>query len=138
MKNFKPQSGVAAMPVIFAMLVLIISLSLLTATLSGNDNVSSANAINSDQALAAAEAGAKDALLKISRNMNFTATTTVATVANGCTAPIGGCATVVVDSQSNPKTIDSTGQVGDLYRKIIVRAFLDANGKITSYTWQDN
>jgi Tfp pilus assembly protein PilX len=138
MKNTNPQSGVAAMPVIFAMLVLIISLSLLTASLSGNDSASSADVVNSDRALAAAELGAKDALLKIARNKDYSGAYSIAASANGCSAPASGCATVTVDNQSDPKTIYSAGQVGELVRKIVVKAHLDSNGKITSYTWQDN
>jgi len=126
------------MPVIFAMLVLIISLSLLTASLSGNEQASSADAAASDRALAAAEFGAKDALLRVARNKGYAAVYSISVADNGCTAPISGCATVTVDSQSNPKTIDSVGQVGELVRRIVVKAYLDSNGKILNYSWQDN
>ncbi|NTW22239.1 hypothetical protein HGA34_01685 [Candidatus Falkowbacteria bacterium] len=126
------------MPVIFAMLALIVSLSLLTANLSGNDNASSAEVANSDSALAAAEFGAKDALLKIARNKGYSGTYSVAVLSGGCASPVRGCATVTVDTQSNPKTINSSGQVGELVRKIVVKAYLDGNGKIANYTWQDN
>lgn len=126
------------MPVIFAMLVLIIGLSLLTASLSGNEQVSSADAAESDRALAAAEFGAKDALLRVARNKGYSASYSVSVTDNGCIAPIRGCATITIDDQSNPKTIDSVGQVGELIRKIVVKAYLDSNGKILNYSWQDN
>lgn len=126
------------MPVIFAMLVLIISLSLLTASLSGNDSASSVDAVNSDRALAAAEFGAREALLRVARNKEYSAAFSVAVTPNGCSAPVGGCVTVTVDDQSDPKTIHAAGQVGELIRKIVVRVRLDGDGKITSYAWQDN
>ncbi|MEK7212392.1 MAG: hypothetical protein AAB686_01820 [Patescibacteria group bacterium] len=122
--------------------ILISAIAIGLSTLALNDAFISAGRSQSSNAIQYAEAGAKDALVRIARNKNYVCDTpsagcySIEFVANGCSAN-DGCARITVSSGTSPKTIVSTGQVKDNIRRIQVDAYLDGNGEITSVNWQE-
>jgi hypothetical protein len=131
------QSGMASIPTVVVLTLLIVSAAALVASISISDNLSTAETNNSDKALNYAQLGAKDALERIVRNKDYTGTYNIEMVSGGCAAPYAGCATVTVDAASNPKNISAEGRLKDIQRRIQVGADLDSNGLITSYTWKE-
>jgi uncharacterized protein (UPF0333 family) len=133
--NNKP--GIASIPTVLVLLALIVSAVIVISSISISDNLSVAQSNNSDKALNYAQLGAKDALERIVRNKDYTGSYNLELVTNGCLDPYNGCVSVTVNSDSNPKIINSVGQKGEIKRKIQVNVNLDDNGLITNYTWQE-
>lgn len=136
MKNVK-KPGVASIPTVFVLIALIVSAGVIISSISISDNSSVSQAGNSDKALNYAQLGTKDALEKIVRNKDYSGSYNLEMVSGGCVDPFKGCVNVVVDTGSNPKIINSEGQMGEVKRKIQVNVNLDDNGLITNYTWQE-
>ncbi len=128
--------GVASIPIIMGLLVLIISIGLFISSISLSDSLSASSLQNSNQALNFAQVGAKDALEKVVRNKNYTGSYTIDLVASGCSGSYLGCASVSVDASSSPKVIISEGRIGGIRRSVQVNLNLDAEGLFSSYTWQ--
>jgi len=134
------QRGVASLPTILVLAILILAVGTSIALLGLNSTLTSATQSNGQTALAYAEAGAKDALLKLARNSGYNCSTpncySIDMAASGCSTNTA-CALVSVSSGS-PTTITSIGESGTVNRKIVVQATIDSNGKITGYTWSDS
>lgn len=136
--------GVATLPtvILFGILILAVGLSILSLGLS--EGFMSLNSSQSSTALFYADAGAKDALLRIARNKNYTCTATdcysLDMTTNGCSTG-NGCAKVSVSAgtgvSGNPKIITSKGQVKSDIRILQASVLLDAslNGQISSVLW---
>jgi hypothetical protein len=132
--------GIASIPVIMGLTILMIAVGLFIASISLSDSLSTTNLGTSNQALNFAQAGAKDALQKIARNKDYytTTTSTIETISGGCaTTTYLGCASVTVSASSSPKVIISEGRIGDIRRSIQVNLNVDDDGLFTSYTWQE-
>jgi len=147
--NFKilsSKKGVATLPTIFALIILIVAISVAITALSLSDSFVFLGSYQSSQALVYAEAGARDALLRIVRNKNYTCATpdcySIDFISNGC-ATNEACARISVSagvgSAVNPKVIVSKGQVKNKIRRIPVSVVFDdnLNGKINSITWSE-
>lgn len=106
------QRGIAALPtiIIISLFVLLISVALISSGLI--ENAISFGHKESQEAYVAAEFGAQDAIIRISRNKDFTSAGYQITAG-------GGMASVVV-SGTTAKTIISTGTVSNKTRKIQV------------------
>lgn len=136
--------GAATLPTIIALSVLIIAMSTSLASTSIVENFINHGFMQSSKALFYAEAGAKDALMRIARNKNYSCDTPVSGcyeinfVSQGCSSN-DGCARITVSTSSSPKIIISEGRVKDNIRKIKVEASFDvsANGKIEDINWQE-
>jgi hypothetical protein len=138
MKNYNIQkSGMASIPTVIVLMMLIISVGALIASISISDNLSVNDANNSGRALNYAQLGAKDALQRIARNKDYVGSYSIETVSGGCSNSFSGCTTIMVDSGSNPKIITVEGRVMEIKRKIQVDVNLDSNGLITNYTWSE-
>lgn len=133
--NHKP--GIASIPTVLVLMVLIISVGALIASISISDNTSVSDSNNSEKALNYAQLGARDALEKIARNKDYVGTYTIDVVSGGCSATQLACAVVTVSAGSSPKVVSVEGQKSDAKRKIQVNVNLDTNGLMTSYTWQE-
>ncbi|MEI7718885.1 MAG: hypothetical protein WCI72_03370 [archaeon] len=151
MKN-KKQKGIAALPtvIILGMLTLTIAVGITSVALT--ESFISQGSSFSARALSYAEAGARDALLKISRNKNYSCATTdcysIDFVTDGCSLS-SGCAKVSISGASgdtaNPKVITSKGIVNSSVRTIQINVVLDSGtndpslqyGLITSTTWTE-
>lgn len=140
------RKGIATLPTIIGLTILIIALAIGITALSFSENLISQGQNNSQQALIYAEAGARDALLKIARNKSFTCSAancySIDFATNGCALGTG-CAQVSVSAASGtsgaPKVITSIGTVQTNSRKIEVDVVLDSslNGLIATTTWSE-
>ena len=137
--------GVATLPTIMAIAVLMVAIVAGIAMMSFSESFLSLGAYQSARALRYAEAGARDALMRVARNKSYTCDTPadacyqIAFVDNGCSASLSGCAKITVDSASAPKTIVSRGYVRGNVRKMQVAVTFDAGQKgiIESVVWQE-
>ena len=133
------ESGVATLPTVFTLMILILAVVVGMTAWSMSEMFSSESQNQSSKALFYAEAGAKDALMRIARNKNYsTSTYQLSFVSSGC-ATDEGCATITVSSAMSPKVITSDGQVNNNIRKIKVDVYFDgdSNGEITNVNWQE-
>ena len=130
------QRGVALLPMILVLFGLVAVVGIAIAGISVSENTISSTKDASDEAFIIAESGIHDALMKLSRNKDFTSA--------GYTLPAslfasGGTATIVVPGPvgSFPKNITSTGTLNSKTRKIQLTVNADANGKITQSGWTE-
>lgn len=132
----KYQQGVASLAAMTVLMGLIIALGILVTTISLNENNASANSSDSEKALLYAASGARDAIMRIIRNKNYSGEYELAFVADGCSTSYPGCSLVMVAS-SSPKIITSQGVFGTIKRRVSVSLNLDTNGLISGYSWQE-
>jgi hypothetical protein len=131
------QSGIASLPTVMVLSLMIIVIGILITTLSFNENSTVASWNKSARALSYAEMGAKDALIKLARNKNIATSTELSLVTGGCLSPFAGCASTTIATSSGKTIITSTGQVEDVYRRVVVESEVDAGGLISSSTWRE-
>jgi hypothetical protein len=144
-KQLSKNKGIATLPTIMAIAVLMVAIVGGIAMMSFSESFLSQGAVRSAKALRYAEAGARDALMRVARNKNYTCDAPadgcyqIPFVDNGCSASLSGCAKITIDSQSAPKTIVSRGYMSGHVRKMQVAVTFDAggNGAIESVAWQE-
>lgn len=144
----KRNRGVATLPTIMLMGVLILAVGIGILSLAFSENLMSASQANSSSALFYADAGARDALIRIARNKNYNCTApdcyTIDIATNGCSTG-NGCAKVSVGSGTgatgDPKIITSKGLMGGNTRTLQVSVYFDSAlyGQISTTTtaWQE-
>lgn len=130
------QSGVASLPTILVLIMLIISVGVLVSSVGLSDSLSVSSMNDSRRALDFAKSGARDALERMVRDKDYFGTYSLEFVADGCEGDFAGCASVSV-SDLLPKTIVSEGRVGDFKRKIQVVVDMDGDGLISGHHWQE-
>lgn len=138
--------GVASLPTIIALTVIILAIGIGITSLALTESLISAGQKQSSQALFYAEAGARDALIKIARNKKYECPAadcySIPFTAGGCTTN-EGCARVSVSagagSQVSPKIITSAGVVRSNTKKLQITVVFDTNidGEIATSTWQE-
>ena len=148
MKNFlnKSSDGIASLPILMALTILIVAVAVGITTLSITESLSSFGQKKSGQALLYAETGARDALLRIARNKSYTCATedcySLDMVSAGCSSN-AGCVSIRVSagvgSSADPKIIVSKGQVRSNIRRLQVSVIFDtaSNGEIATTTWTE-
>lgn len=152
MKSFNYKKGIATLPLILVIgsIALIIALSVTETAFNELNN--SENLKDSSKALFYAEAGARDALVRIARNKNYTCSGvdcySINFSSNSCSNNID-CAKISVSSgvgtTLDPKIITSKGVMNSSVRVIEVEVTLDngttdtslQNGEITNTVWQE-
>lgn len=137
MYRFNYQSGIASLPTVMVLSLMIIIIGILITTLSFNENFTAASWNKSARALSYAEIGAKDALVKLARNKNIATSTQLAMVTGGCSTPFAGCASTTIATTTNKTIITSTGIVEEVTRGVVVESEVDAAGLISSSTWRE-
>jgi len=137
MRKFNHQSGIASLPTVMVLSLMIIIIGILITTLSFNENSTAFSWNKSARALLYAEIGAKDALMKLARNKNIATSTQLNLVAGGCGTPFAGCASTTIATSTGKTTITSAGQVEEVIRRVVVESLVDANGLISTSTWQE-
>lgn len=140
------QAGFASLPTVAALIILLVTIGIGVTAITFNEAFISAGQAQTEQAYLYAESGARDALLRIVRNKNYTCSTTdcysLDFVTNGCSAN-EGCARVSVSAgvgtSGDPKIIISKGRVKNKTRKVQVTVIYDSSshGEIASATWQE-
>ncbi len=146
MRQPKLKRGFATIPTILALSLVIIALATGLAALTFTEVSTVMTQQQSNKALLYAETGARDALVRIARNKNYSCVTadcySLNMVANGCTTD-EGCAKITVSAGTgtslDPKIITAKGIARTNIRKIEVRVVFDVseNGEISSTTWSE-
>ena len=144
MKYIFSKKGVATIPIILALTILVIAIGLAISTVAFNEAFIAQDFSRSSQALVYAETGARDALIKVTRNGRYTTSPDykIEFVNGGCVTPYNGCATITVtsDQETLPNSdiiIVSAGQVKNSIRKVKVTVTLNSDWVITETNWQD-
>lgn len=138
--------GVATVPVIFVLGVLTVAIGVGVTALALAESMSSEGSHQSARALLYAEAGARDALMRIARDKTYACTApgcyALDLAENGCSASVA-CAHVSVSSgtgtTSDPKIIVSEGRAGLHARRVSVSVLFDPEerGEIISAVWTE-
>ncbi|MBI5742367.1 MAG: hypothetical protein HZA25_00830 [Candidatus Niyogibacteria bacterium] len=149
-KTKNSRSGVATLPTVLVLAFLVLAVGVAVMSISFSEIFVSAGSLNSTKALRYAEAGAKDALLRVSRNKNLGYPTLssyqIPMVTGGCdSTPREGCVDVSVSgagSTTIPKIIYATGTVKTISRTIKATALFESDSTLfgalaTTTTWQE-
>ena len=143
-RTIELKHGAAALPAVFALLILIISVVVILSAMSIAGSQMSYLSLKSQKALNYSEAGARDALLRIARDKTYTCDSPsdgcyeIEFATDGCSTN-EGCAKITVSSATAPKVIVSNGFAGTNVRKVQVSVTFDAsgNGEILSTAWSE-
>ncbi len=140
--------GVATLPTVMLLGIITLTIVVSLATVSFSESFISQSGAQSSKALFYAEAGARDALIRVARDKNYTCTATdcyeIPFVSGGCGASLSGCVRISVSAGvgtvGDPKIITSKGLMQNSIRTINVSVVLDANanGEIATTTWSEN
>lgn len=144
--------GIATLPTIMVIGMIALALVVSITAISFNELLISQGSAQSTSALFYAESGARDALLKIARDKNYSCITpdcySIDFVENGCVNNTN-CAKVTVSNglgtTEDPKIITSRGIMRASIRTIQASVILDGgttdvsmqNGEITSSSWSE-
>lgn len=136
----------ASIPIVLVFGVLIVAIGVGITALSFTEGVIAQGGYQSSRALLYAESGARDALVRIARNKNYTCATadcySLTFAVNGCSSG-SACARVSVSagvgSIADPKMVTAKGQVGLNTRVLQAQVIFDTNqeGRIATTTWQE-
>ena len=135
MKFLYLTNGVATLPTILALAVVILAIGVGVSTIGFTETFITAGGHDSVRALYYAESGAGDALLRITRDKTYSCAPLgcyeIEFVPNGCVTN-EGCVRVSVSSGVgsllDPKIITSRGEVENKIREIQVEIVFDASG----------
>jgi len=143
---YSTKRGIATLPTVMLLGIMILAVAVSITAVSLTESYISQGSGQSAQALFYAEAGARDALVRIARNKSYVCSSTdcytIDFTTNGC-ATAGGCATVSVStgagSVGDSKIITSKGTMKTSTRTLNVSVVLDSlgNGLITGTTWSE-
>ena len=151
MKKLKLQTkikkcGVATLPTVMILGILSLSVAVGITAVALTESFISQGSAQSSRALFYAESGARDALIRIARNKNYTCATadcySIDFSTNGCSTG-NDCARVSVSggvgTSGDPKVITAKGVMKASIRTMEVRVIFDAsgNGEISSATWSE-
>lgn len=138
--------GIATLPTVMILGVLSLAVAVSITAVALTESFISQGSAQSSRALFYAEAGARDALVRIARNKNYTCATTdcymIDFSTNGCSLG-NDCAKISVSSgigtTGDPKIVTSKGLMRASARTIEVRVIFDAggNGEIISAAWNE-
>ncbi|OGM90737.1 hypothetical protein A2999_00680 [Candidatus Wolfebacteria bacterium RIFCSPLOWO2_01_FULL_38_11] len=142
--NYQAIKGIASLPTIMVITILILAIAIGITALAFNESIMSAAQVQSSKALFYAEAGARDALMRIARNKNYTCDSPsngcyqIEFATSGCSTS-EGCAKITVSSAQSPKVIISEGRVNNNIRKMQVDIYFDAalSGEIINTNWRE-
>ncbi len=144
--------GIATLPIVLVIGVIALVVGVGVTSVSLTESFISQGHAQSSRALFYAESGARDALVKISRNKNYYCSTTdcytIDFSTNGCSLG-NGCARISVSEAAGttdaPKIITSKGIMKSSTRTLEVSVIFDAGtesstlqyGEITTATWTE-
>lgn len=139
--------GVATLPTVLLLGIIALSVAVSLATVTFSESFISQSATQSAKALYYSEAGARDALIKLSRNKDYLCTSSecyqVAFINGGCGTSLPACAKVQVTATSTScgtgVNILSKGIVYNSSRSLSVNVCFDANGygELATTTWAE-
>ncbi len=138
-KNNK-ESGIAAIPVVLIFMIFVMVVGLGITNIGFNEANISSNSSYSSKAFTYAEAGAKDGLMRVSRDSSYTcpvdACYSMDFTVNGCLDNTA-CARIKITAVGNDRIVFSEGRVKNNFRRVQVTATFDANGEITNTLWEE-
>lgn len=147
----KNNNGIITLPTVIVLGMMALAVVVSITAMAFNELLISQGSAQSSNALFYAEAGARDALIKITRDKNYICDGgdcyEVDFGAGGC-ANNTGCARISVENDGTtafPKIITSVGSAGASVRTLQVSVILDngttdtslQNGEITATTWTE-
>ena len=148
----KYNKGIAVLPAVIVLGIMAVTIAVAIMAVSFNETLTSQGLSQSSRAISYAEAGARDALIKITRNKNYICSNTdcysLDFITNGCNTS-NGCAKISVSAglgtNSDPKVITSKGIMKNATRTLQVSVVLDGGtsaevdqlGNITNTTWTE-
>lgn len=145
MRNFS-RRGAATLPAIMALTILILAVGVSITAISFTEGLISVGQENASQALVYAEAGARDALIKLARNKQYTCAGmrcySIDFITDGCVTNYG-CSYIGVTGGAgtigDPRIITSEGHAQNSIRTIRVAVVFDPllNGEIATTTWSE-
>ena len=142
------KNGFASLPTMIVITALLITVSIGIASISFTELLAVSGERQTREAYLYAETGARDALLRVAKNKNYSCFSgtdcpyQIVFAPNGCET-FDGCAFVQVNSGAgtlaNPKIITSIGRVRTFTRAMQITIIFDAaqNGEIASVSWQE-
>ena len=146
------KKGIATLPTVIVIGLIALALVVSITAMTFDQLLISQSGAQSSAALFFAESGARDALIRIARNKNYTCSVadcySVDFGAGGCAAGTN-CAKISVSAglgtTADPKIITSKGLMGSSMRKVQASVLLDGgtttsvnqNGQITSVVWSE-
>lgn len=132
--------GLAALPTILLLGIVSLVIALEITTLSFTELFISQGGSQSSRALFYAEAGARDALIKVARNKTYLCALadcySIDFSTNGCSL-LNDCAKVQVTGNDTAKVVTSKGIMKASTRILQVTVTLDTDGAITGTTWSE-
>jgi Tfp pilus assembly protein PilX len=144
--SISSQRGVASIPIVMAFGILIVAVAIGVTALSYTEMFAARGSYDSARALTYADAGARDALERVSRDQSYSCASTncytIDMLANGC-ANTNACASVSVSAgvgtSTDPKIITSQGVSGLSVRTLRASVLFDSsqNGQISSVQWSE-
>jgi len=136
--------GVATIPIVLVFGVLIVAIGVGITAMSLTESIASQGSYQATRALLFAEAGARDALMRLARDKQYSCTATdcysLSLGTNGC-SDNSACARMSVSSAAGttlaPKVITAKGLAGANVRTLQVSVVYDSSqyGRIASTTW---
>lgn len=131
-------NGIAALPSILIITLILLAVGLILTTTSVIESAISFAQKRSIESFYLAEAGLKDALMKITRNKNYTSADDSTCLAGVCTLTFDDNKKAEVTvTGTDPKTVIVTGSVGNIKRKISNVVNVDTYGKVTHQNWEE-
>lgn len=132
--------GVATLPTVMVIGIIALAVAVGVTAVALTESFISQGGIQSNKALFYAEAGARDALIRVARDKTFaTSSYTIdfTTNASGCSGLWNGCATIAVGL--SPRVATSTGTSGVSTRTLVVSISQDTDGAIatSTTTWSE-
>lgn len=140
MKIYKSR-GVATLPTVMVIGIMALAVAVGVTAVALTESFISQGGIQSNKALFFAEAGARDALIRVARDKTFTSasyTIDFTTNGTGCSGLWNGCATIAVGL--SPRVATSTGTNGLSTRTIVVNITQSTDGEIatSTTTWTES
>lgn len=145
-KAWRSNKGMASLPVVLTLASLTVVVSVSMVVVSYSETLTQSVLQESHQAALYAQSGARDALVRITKNREYTCATedcyNIGMTDNGCDNDFG-CAYVSVSAgvgtSGDPKVITSKGILKNITRTLRVEVVFDESqyGKITTTTWSE-
>lgn len=140
MNRKSAQKGVVTIFLLLAVMLLIVAAGVAINSIGFNETAITASSADAAKALAYAQAGGRDAMQRLTKDMTANISTYDLNVASTgvCPASLVGCAHVVVENSTiSPRIITVTGYSGSVTRKIQVDAIFDNYFQLSNALWNE-
>lgn len=142
-KNYKlkTESGAASLLTILAVASLTLVIGITLASTGFIESAATGGQVKTDEIFAAAQAGAKDALMRLARNKNFASP-------GGYGLSVGSASVIITVEQTIPSScfggiglnqacVISTAALDNKTRRVEMILNIDSGGKLTQVSWKE-